>query len=267
MGFRLFTIPALLPLVFSASIHAQLAGPATITDGDSLTVAGQRIRLFGIDAPESKQTCLAGRGERWPCCQRRSATQALARRIAGWPVACTERDRGRYGRIVAVCRVGGEDLNAWMVSQGLALAYRRYSTAYVGRERSAKAARRGLRPGDFVTPGTGAGANASQPPHLRPAPGRVESRGKSASRASASSTCPVPSTTNAPPSTPRRASAGSARRPRRGRRGGGGRSGECTTPARGSLSHLGNLSCYRTVALQLLPVGTVRALIGSLSIR
>ena len=146
---RLLASLALLPVVFAASVHAELAGSATVTDGDSITVAGQRIRLFGIDAPESKQTCVAG-GQRWRC--GRSATQALAKRIGDRIVVCTERDRDRHGRIVAVCRAGTVDVNAWMVSQGLALAYRRYSTAYVGQERAAKAARRGVWRGDFVAP-------------------------------------------------------------------------------------------------------------------
>lgn len=147
MAHRPFAILALVPLAFSVSVHAELAGP--VTDGDTLTVAGQRIRLFGIDAPESKQTCLAA-GKRW-CCGR-SATQSLTKRIAGRPVVCSERDRGRYGRIVAVFRAGREDVSAWMVSQGLALAYRKYSTAYVAQERAAKAARRGLWRGEFVAP-------------------------------------------------------------------------------------------------------------------
>ena len=138
-----------LLLIFSGFAHARIAGPATVTDGDSIQVSGQRIRLFGIDAPESQQLCLAG-GQRWRCGS--SATRALRQRIAGRSVVCTERDRDRYGRIVAVCRAGGVDINAWMVSQGHALAYRKYSTAYVGEERSAKAARRGLWRGQFVPP-------------------------------------------------------------------------------------------------------------------
>ena len=145
----LATTLILLALAFSASAHARIAGPATVTDGDSLRVSGSRIRLFGIDAPESQQTCVAG-GQRWRCGL--SATRALRKAIAGRPVVCTERDRDRYGRIVAVCRVGGRDINAWMVSQGLALAYRKYSRAYVAQERAAKAARRGLWRGDFVAP-------------------------------------------------------------------------------------------------------------------
>ena len=76
----------------------------------------------------------------------------LERRIAGRTVVCEERDRDRYKRIVAVCRAGGEDLNAWMVSQGWALAYGRYSRAYVNEEASAKAAKLGVWRGEFVPP-------------------------------------------------------------------------------------------------------------------
>ena len=129
--------------------HAQLAGRASVTDGDTVRVAGARVRLHGIDAPESQQTCVAG-GSRWRCGA--EATRALARRIGGRPIACEERDRDRYGRIVAVCRVRGEDLNRWMVRQGWALAYRHYSMDYVPDERAARAAKRGLWRGDFVPP-------------------------------------------------------------------------------------------------------------------
>ena len=149
MRFRRLVGLALLPLAFSASLHAELAGRATVADGDTLTIAGERVRLHGIDAPESEQTCLA-RGERWRCGQ--AATEALAKRIAGRRIVCTERDRDRYGRIVAVCHAGGRDVNAWMVMQGHALAYRKYSSAYAGQERAAKAARRGLWRGAFVAP-------------------------------------------------------------------------------------------------------------------
>ena len=115
----------LLAAAFSPAAYAQLSGPASVTDGDSLKVSGHRVRLHGIDAPESAQTCRAG-GKPWSC--GKTAASALRKRLAGRPVVCEERDRDRYGRIVAVCRVAGEDVNAWMVSQGWALAYRKYST-------------------------------------------------------------------------------------------------------------------------------------------
>ena len=104
-----------LVLVAAGAAGAGISGVASITDGDTLRIGSERIRLHGIDAPESKQSCRAG-GKTWPCGA--AATRALRERIAGRPVECTERDRDRYGRIVAVCRVAGADVNAWMVEQG-----------------------------------------------------------------------------------------------------------------------------------------------------
>ena len=133
----------------TAASDAGLSGRARVIDGDTIEVGTVRVRLHGVDAPESAQSCLAG-GERWPCGQR--ATRALAGQIGGRTVACSERDRDRYGRIVAVCRHGGRDVNAWLVDQGWALAYRRYSRSYVNEESSARAARRGIWRGEFVAP-------------------------------------------------------------------------------------------------------------------
>ena len=113
-----------------------VTGSAHVIDGDTLDVGGVRIRLHGIDAPESGQSCRAG-GNRWSCgC---GAARALAGWIGGSSIACQERDRDRYGRIVAVCRASGMNLNAWMVAEGWAFAYRRYSNAYVGEESAARA--------------------------------------------------------------------------------------------------------------------------------
>ncbi len=129
--------------------EATLTGSARIIDGDTLEVRGTRIRLHGIDAPESAQQCRS-QGQVWSC--GREATRALARRIGSHPVACKERDRDRYGRVVAVCRVGGEDVNAWMVAEGWAFAYRQYSRRYLAEEMAAKAAKRGVWQGDVVPP-------------------------------------------------------------------------------------------------------------------
>ena len=126
-----------------------LSGLARVVDGDTLDVERVRVRLHGIDAPESAQRCRAS-GRLWPCGQ--EATRALARRIGGRPVACEERDRDRYGRVVAVCTVAGRDLNRWMVAEGWAFAYRRYSRAYVAAESRARAARRGIWRGEAVAP-------------------------------------------------------------------------------------------------------------------
>ena len=118
-------------------VHADVSGWVQVIDGDTIEVAGTRIRLFGIDAPERGQGC-QDEGELWACGG--LARLRLEDRISGHTVVCEERDQDRYGRIVAVCRADGEDLNAWMVSQGWALAYHRYSQAYVDEEADAKAA-------------------------------------------------------------------------------------------------------------------------------
>ncbi len=126
-----------------------IVGPARVIDGDTLEVRGQRIRLHGIDAPESGQTCRAD-GKTWRC--GRKAAFALTDKIGRAPVTCEERDRDRYGRIVAKCSVGGKDLGEWMVLRGWALAYRQYSTAYVDEEAAAQAAAVGMWRGEFIPP-------------------------------------------------------------------------------------------------------------------
>ncbi len=67
-------------------------------------------------------------------------------------MTCEDLGRGRHKRIIARCTVAGEDMGAWMVSQGLALAYRRYSLDYVDDEANAQAARRGIWGSEFVKP-------------------------------------------------------------------------------------------------------------------
>ncbi len=67
-------------------------------------------------------------------------------------MTCEDLGRDRYDRIIARCTVAGEDLGEWMVSQGLALAYRRYSLDYVDEEADARAAQRGIWAGGFVKP-------------------------------------------------------------------------------------------------------------------
>ena len=137
-------------LLFSTGAAADVAGTASVIDGDTLEIHGQRLRLHGIDAPESAQTCRTANGREWRCGQQ--AALALAEKIGRRTVTCWQKDTDRYGRIVAACAAGGEDLNGWLVAQGWALAYREYSKDYIGREASARAARAGIWQGAFVPP-------------------------------------------------------------------------------------------------------------------
>ena len=143
-----------LLLVFAsigpALAQEDLIGVASVIDGDTIEIHGHRIRLHGIDAPESSQLCTRPSGERWRCGQQ--ASLALSDRIGRAIVSCQPRDRDRYGRIVAICFKGSEDLNRWMVANGWAVAYRRYSVDYVTDEDSARRSRINIWSGDFDMP-------------------------------------------------------------------------------------------------------------------
>ncbi len=128
---------------------APIAGSATVIDGDTLDVGGTRVRLWGVDAPESAQKCLSGDGEVYPCGA--DAKAVLAARVAGQRVTCAQKDIDIYGRVVAVCRIEGYDLGGWMVAEGYAVAYRANHT-YKAREAVARRRRLGMHGGTFVEP-------------------------------------------------------------------------------------------------------------------
>jgi endonuclease YncB( thermonuclease family) len=124
-----------LPSATAASLPspsaAHISGHARIVDGDGLEIGSQSIRLHGVDAFEMRQMC-GGHA-----CGQASAN-ALRTLVGGRSVDCVEMDRDRYGRVVAVCHAGGQDLGAAMVRQGHAVAYTRYSQRYVLEERAAR---------------------------------------------------------------------------------------------------------------------------------
>ena len=142
-------VAALLLLVPSVGV-ADITGKPRVIDGDTIEIAGERIRLHGIDAPEAKQTCKDNNGKEWRCGQ--NATFALAEMIGNHWITCKGDERDRYGRLIAVCYAGPHDLNAKMVRQGWALAYRRFSTDYVDDENAAMVARMGSWQGEFMPP-------------------------------------------------------------------------------------------------------------------
>jgi endonuclease YncB( thermonuclease family) len=127
-----------------------LVGRASVMDADTVEVARQRIRLHAVDAPESSQLCRTAAGKDYRCGQ--VAALALADFIGARNVSCRQTDTDRYQRIVAVCSVGGVDINAWLVENGHALAYRQYGRDYVDHEDRARAAGRGIWAGEFVPP-------------------------------------------------------------------------------------------------------------------
>lgn len=133
----------------SVSDEAIVIGAARVIDGDTLDIQGNRIRIHGIDTPESRQTCLRG-SITWLCGQEASAL--LRELTKNTQTKCERIDTDRYNRIVGKCFADGKDVGEEMVRSGMALAYRQYSKDYVSVEAAAKAASKGLWSGQFIAP-------------------------------------------------------------------------------------------------------------------
>ena len=139
-----------LPAAAQALVQGEILGVARVIDGDTIDIQGQRIRLHGIDAPESSQECLSSRRVAWRCGQH--ASQMLAEHIGTTPIGCRLLDRDRHGRFIAICRKGAEDLSRWMVANGWAVAFRRFSLDYAADEERARSTKKGLWEGSFEMP-------------------------------------------------------------------------------------------------------------------
>jgi endonuclease YncB( thermonuclease family) len=174
------TLASILYLVTPTSPKAQgvsqVVGNARVVDGDTIVIDGVRIRLEGIDAPETTQTCgastsdqvsaapappfgqpnMLGRpdkvsqqsGHSWACGT--AATRHLARLIGHAEVRCDDLGPDKYGRTLGRCFVGPLNLNAAMVRDGFAWAYVKYSKDYVNLEAGARTARVGIWQGDAM---------------------------------------------------------------------------------------------------------------------
>jgi endonuclease YncB( thermonuclease family) len=122
-----------------------VSGTAHVIDGDSLRVSGRELRLKGVDAPEGRQTCQRD-GREWPCGE--AAADRLRALTTRRTTVCEVVETDRFDRGLAYCKVDGEDINAKLVSDGMAVNF----GSYTREEADARSARRGLWSGTFEKP-------------------------------------------------------------------------------------------------------------------
>lgn len=143
-----FTIAiCLLPLAAGA---ADFSGVPKIRDGDQVLIGTTRIRLSGIDAPSKDQLCLDAKGERWTCGI--AAYDALVNHVGDKSWTCHFMRTDRFARSVSRCEVDGEDIQQWLVKNGWALSFVRYSHAYDDDEKIAREGKVGMWAGAFIAP-------------------------------------------------------------------------------------------------------------------
>jgi endonuclease YncB( thermonuclease family) len=131
---------------------ADITGVPRVLDGDTIEIDGTKIRLLGIDAPETHpmQFCLDPAGEKWDCGV--TAHDELVEHVAAAPWTCHVTGLDRYGRSLAACEVNGEDIQQWLVRSGWAMSFVRYSHAYDADEKIARDSGNGIWAGAFIAP-------------------------------------------------------------------------------------------------------------------
>jgi len=136
-------------LVYFCITFQLSAGNINVVDGDSLVVNGVMTRMYGIDAPEYKQTCLDENEQEYQCGN--SSKEALQNMITDDTI-CSIKGHDKHNRILTVCYNGNIDINKEMVKKGFAVAYSRYSDDYIDQETKAKENKIGLWRGTFIQP-------------------------------------------------------------------------------------------------------------------
>jgi endonuclease YncB( thermonuclease family) len=106
-----------------------------IIDGDTIKINGEKIRFSGIDTPELKQTCIK-KAKSNSCGI--TAKQILVDKIGDNKVICVRKGKDQYKRTLAECFVNDESLSSYLVRNGYAFAYRRYSKKFIIDEDYAK---------------------------------------------------------------------------------------------------------------------------------
>ena len=136
----------LCTLFLTNSVYAD---QLTVTDGDTIRIGEERIRFSGIDAPEMKQTCIYQEIE-FNCGE--FSKNLLIEKIADQEVSCIRERIDQYGRTLAECFVGKESLSSYLVREGYAFAYRKYSDKFIADEEYAQSKGNGMWSMEFLFP-------------------------------------------------------------------------------------------------------------------
>ena len=142
----LFAVAAVVAALLEP-LPPTLSGAARVSDGDTLRLGSDRIRLLGLDAPELDQTCVDEIGATWPC--GREASRRLRELTGSGTVRCSTEGRDKYGRYLGRCSVDGKDIGATLVAEGFAVAS---FPSYGAEETLARREKRGIWAGPFDTP-------------------------------------------------------------------------------------------------------------------
>ncbi|MGX7743360.1 thermonuclease family protein [Rhodopseudomonas parapalustris] len=135
----------------------EIAGMPLVIDGNTVEISGRKIRLQGIDAPETDQICVDEKGTGWTCGL--AARDELAKRFGEKPWTCKVAGHDKYGRSLGSCSANAESVEEWMVRSGWALALISASRAYEATEAIARDAQSGLWSGAFIAPADWRGRN------------------------------------------------------------------------------------------------------------
>ena len=133
-------------LLFFSSVKAN---QLSVTDGDTIRIGDERIRFSGIDAPEIRQTCIYQKIE-FKCGE--FSKNLLIEKIADQEVSCIRESKDQYGRTLAECFVGKESLSSYLVREGYAFAYRKYSDKFIADEEYAQSKGNGMWSMEFLFP-------------------------------------------------------------------------------------------------------------------
>ena len=150
-----------LLVLLTNSLAEEISGIPKVVDGDTVHIDNYKLRLEGIDAPEMRQECkkeffkisflISFTFYKDYNCGRVSK-EKLITKINTSEIKCISSSKDRYKRYIATCFKGKTNLNQWMVRNGFAIAYRRYSKKYVPDEVLAKENKLGLWQGKFMEP-------------------------------------------------------------------------------------------------------------------